>query len=131
MELSNGSRLSVSGVGHFKLSQNVLRHVVLGDRLNDEVHVAHRAFVWPVLVAHVASHLIALGQHHDDVRVVLENHAPEVVHRVRQWSLRCDVVLCVDENGKSIVNSMVKWLFVCTENESIKTLLPSCNDNRR
>lgn len=97
MELSNGSRLTVTSVGHFKLSQNVLRHVVLSDRLDDEVQVAYRAFVRPILMAHVASHLIALGQHHDDVRVVLEDHAPEVVHRVRQWSLRCDVVLRVKQ----------------------------------
>lgn len=67
VELSNGSRLAVSRVGHLKLSQNVLRHVVLGDRLDNEVHVAHRTFVWPVLMAHVASHFVALGQHDDYV----------------------------------------------------------------
>ena len=42
--------LTDPGVGDFELAQYVLRHVVLGGRVDDEVLVASRAFCGPVLV---------------------------------------------------------------------------------
>jgi hypothetical protein len=84
LKLADGAARAVTGVRHLKLPQNVLGHVVLGDGVDDEALVADRAVRGPVLVALLAAHLLKLRQHDDDRRVVLPEHAPEVIRRVVQ-----------------------------------------------
>lgn len=51
LELSDRSRPIVDRVGHFELSEDVLRHVVFRDGLHDERVVPDGPFGRPVLVA--------------------------------------------------------------------------------
>ena len=83
------------GVGDLELSQYVLRHVVLGHRVDDEVLIPSRALAGPVLVALLAAHFAQFAQHDDDGRVVFPQHAPEVLRRLRQRALRRDVRLAI------------------------------------
>ena len=95
LELADGARLSVAGVRHLELAQDVLRHVVLGDGFHDDVLVADGAIRRPVLVTLVLAHLLQFGQHDDDGRVVLPQHPPEILRRLHQGSLRGDVSVAV------------------------------------
>lgn len=51
LELADRARLAVAGVRHFELSEQVLRHVVLGQRVDHEALVAGGAVARPVLGA--------------------------------------------------------------------------------
>ena len=51
LELADRARLAVAGVRHFELSQQVLRHVVLGQRVHHEALVAGGPVAGPVLGA--------------------------------------------------------------------------------
>lgn len=86
LELSHRAARAVASVGHLELAQYVLGHIVLGNRIDNEALVANRTIRRPVEVTLFATHLLQLGQHNDDRRIVLPQHAPEVVGRVAQRS---------------------------------------------
>lgn len=96
LELSDCPRRPVSGVGNFKFSQNILRHVVFGDWIDYETLVSYRSIAGPVLMAFFLkksiefvvisldsktypSHFLQLRQHNDDGGVVFPEHPPQIV----------------------------------------------------
>jgi len=67
-----------SGVGEFELSQDVVRHIVLSQRVDDEVLVPCRSLARPVLVAfllHTPTHT------HTSSSVMPMSHRPPVAVR--------------------------------------------------
>lgn len=82
LELSHRTARAVARVGHLELAQYVLGHVILGDWIDHEALVANCTVRWPVEVTLFATHLLQLGQHNDDRRIVLPKHAPEVIGRI-------------------------------------------------
>ena len=110
LELSDGPALAVPGVRHLELPQDVLRHVVLGQRVHHEVLIARAALTGPVLRALVAPHLSQLGQHDHDGAVVLPQHPPEVLHSLVERSLcgnvSVPVSVAVKEAGIDVVTAL-------------------------
>ena len=99
-------------IGDLELAQNVLRHVVLSDGVDDEVLVARGAVAGPVLVALLASHLALLAQHDHDRRVVLPQHPPEVLRRLGERTLSCDV-------GATVAIALKVPHYTCTNGNTL------------
>ena len=110
LELSHGAACPVPRVRHLELSQDVLGHVVLGDRVDDEALVTDRPVGRPVLMALLPPHLLQLRQHDDYGGVVLPEHAPKVVGRVAKGTLSgyvgASVSIPVDQARVYVIRSL-------------------------
>lgn len=71
LELPHSPGLSVPSICDFKLSEDVLRHVVLGHRVHHEVLISSRTLGGPILMTLFPAHLSQFGQHHHDGGVIL------------------------------------------------------------
>lgn len=65
LELPKGAWAAVSRICHLELSQYVLGHVVLCNRIHHKTLVADRSLAWPVLVTFLLHHLETISNNSD------------------------------------------------------------------
>lgn len=109
LELSDGTARPVSRVRHLELSEDVLGHVVLGDRVDDEALITNRPVRRPILMALLPPHLLQFRQHDNYGGIVLPEHSPKIVGRVAKGSLSgyvgASVPISVDQAGVYVIGS--------------------------